>query len=640
MKKSFYLLLFIGITYGCSPKAGQELASNTTPEGVRAIEEAQADEIPIASHIDLVNVRRDKVTVEINPGAFTQDQVTYRLPKVVQGTYAVSNFGSFIDNFKAYDYSGAEIPTDKVDDNTWVVSNASSLDKFTYQVNDTYDIETTEKPTPFSPSGTNIEKDNFVLNLHGFVGYFDELKDASYTVDIKAPGDMLKSSALPLASSTTNEADGTVTDTYTAERYFDVTDNPMMYGKLDIEEFRVGGINILLSVYSPNGIHSAAKIKETVNTMMEAQKTYLGDLDSTPRYDVYLYLAPDGDKAPQGFGALEHHTSTIVVLPESMSDEDLAEAMTDVVSHEFFHIVTPLSVHSEDVHYFDYNEPTFSKHLWMYEGVTEYFATHFQVYEDIQSKEDFYSTIAEKIETSLGLDDEMSFTEMSENVLDEPYASNYFNVYQKGALIGMSIDILMREESKGERSMLSLMKELSAQYGKENPFEDDNIIDQITSMTYPSVGEFLQTHVVGTTPINYQDFFSRVGLELIEEDVVTTFFFIDQQVPYIDANPATKEVFFRNTKLNSSITALGIEPGDVIKSINGTVYNLDNIGAIIRASFQWTPDTDVEFELDRDGERITVSGKVGTPILSKPKLQEMANASSEQITNRNYWLDK
>ena len=69
-------------------------------------------------------------------------------------------------------------------------------------------------------------------------------------------------------------------------------------------------------------------------------------------------------------------------MPESMEEAALATQMIDIVSHEFFHIVTPLSVHSEDVHYFDYNAPTFSKHLWMYEGVTEYFATLFQVNQD------------------------------------------------------------------------------------------------------------------------------------------------------------------------------------------------------------------------------------------------------------------
>ena len=65
-----------------------------------------------------------------------------------------------------------------------------------------------------------------------------------------------------------------------------------------------------------------------------------------------------------------------------------------------------------------------------------------------------------KIQAAAGLNDSMSFTKMSENVLDAPYAAQYYNVNQKGALIGMCIDILLREESKGKRGVLSLMKEL------------------------------------------------------------------------------------------------------------------------------------------------------------------------------------
>ena len=206
-----------------------------------------------------------------------------------------------------------------------------------------------------------------------------------------------------------------------------------------------------------------------------------------------------------------------------MPFDALAESMVDVVSHEFFHIVTPLSVHSEDVHYFDYNQPTFSKHLWMYEGVTEYFATLFQVDQGLVDNQEFYGDILQKIQTAKNMNDSMSFTEMSENVLDEPYAPQYYNVYMKGALIGMCIDIIMREESNGQRGILSLMKELSNKYGKNKPFEDDKLIEEITAMTYPSVGEFLNTHVVGGTPIDYNVYFEKVGLMMAEGKVQTNY---------------------------------------------------------------------------------------------------------------------
>lgn len=631
MKKLILGGLLLSVTYACSPKTGDNLSKEKRD---------LASQTPISTSIDLVNINNDRVWVEIDPGVFSEDTVTYRIPRVVQGTYDISDFGSFTEDLVAYDYSGMEIEVNRPDENTWIIPNAQKLDKLGYYVNDTFDIENTEKPTPFSPSGTNIEDDNFVLNLHGFIGYFEELKDNSYKLAVTAPAGMKKSSALPTSSSMVLEGDSSVVDNYTAARYFDITDNPMFYGNLDIEEFQVGDIQIVLSVYSPNGVHSAAKIKETVFDMMQAQKDYLGDLNSTPRYDIYLYLSEGAQTSPQGFGALEHQTSTIVVLPEQMQEPQLNQAMIDVVSHEFFHIVTPLSVHSEDVHYFDYYEPTFSKHLWMYEGVTEYFASHFQAYEDLKPKEEFYNKIQSKISSSYTMDDSMSFTVMSENVIDEPYASNYYNVYQKGALIGMCIDILMREESNGERSMLSLMKELSAKYGIDKPFEDDNLIAEITEMTYPSVGEFLRTHVEGTTPIDYSVFFDKVGLEMGVEEIQTNLFLINQQAAFINVNPETREIYFENMDLNTSLLELGVMPGDILKSVNGLEASLENMQQIIPQSFQWTADTELTLTINRNGEDFKLQGVVGTPLYPQQKLQEIENATDEQIQLRNWWLEK
>ena len=306
--------------------------------GPRSTTNDIATKVPIVTFVDLTQTINDKVPVSIDPGRFVQDTVTYYLPKVVQGTYAVSDFGKYIDGFKAFDYEGNEIKIEKADTNSWLITNAKSLDKIIYMVNDTYDIENTQIGVPFSPSGTNIEPENYVLNLHGFVGYFDVLKNNQYTLTIKAPRGMKRTSALQKIGSEVSEDGESVTDNYFATRYFEITDNPMMYGDLDVEEFQVGDIKIVLSIYSPNKVHTASKIKETVFKMMKAQKTYLGDINSTPRYDIYLYLSTGTTGSPMGFGALEHHTSTVVVLPEPMEDEALASAMIDVVSHTNFFI--------------------------------------------------------------------------------------------------------------------------------------------------------------------------------------------------------------------------------------------------------------------------------------------------------------
>lgn len=618
--------------------AGIILASCTA---TKTLSNDLATSLPIETSINLSKVENDKAPVTINPGRFTTETVTYRIPKVVQGTYSISDFGKYIDDFKALDYNGNELTFTKTDTNTWKISNAKQLDKITYLVNDTYDTEVSGRigsENPFSPGGTNIEPDNYVLNLHGFIGYFDSLKNSQYKLDITAPADFVRSSALQDTASKTSDDGSSITTSYFAPRYFDITDNPMMYGKLDVEEFQVGGIKVVLSVYSPNKIHSAASLKDAMYKMMKAQKAFLGDIDSTPRYDIFLYLAENKDNSPKGFGALEHHSSTVVVYPESMDGEALGDSMLETVAHEFFHIVTPLSVHSEDVHYFDYNNPTFSKHLWMYEGVTEYFANLFQVDQGLIDENEFYHKMMEKIQHSKTMNDAMSFTIMSENVLKAPYKDEYYNVYQKGALIGMCIDILIREESNGNRGILSLMKELSNKYGKNKPFEDDKLFDEIVAMTYPSLRDFFDSYVIGDIPINYNDFFNKVGLEIGEGRIETNF--IQNAGELIIGGDGQKgTIFFTDlVKENSFWADNGAQPNDIIKDINGTLLTMFNANQVLQDVYMWKPGKDVVVKLEREGKEIVIKTKTTQSYTMGEGILEKADATAQQMAIRKAWL--
>lgn len=598
--------------------------------------------LPISTKIDLSAIIDDKAPVTINPGRFTDESVTYRLPKVIQGTYSVSDFGKYIEDFKALDYQGNELVFSKSDTNSWTIANAKKLDKIVYNVNDTFDIEEEGGiggEQPFSPAGTNIEAENFVLNLHGFIGYFDTLKNNQYKIDVTAPASLKRTSALQNVSSVKSNDGKYETTSYFAPRYFDVTDNPMMYGNLDVETFLVDDIKIVLSVYSPNNIHSAASLKETIFKMMKAQKAFLGDINTTPRYDIYLYFSEGKENSPKGFGALEHHTSTVVVLPEDMEAQALASSMVDVVSHEFFHIVTPLSVHSEDVHYFDYHTPTFSKHLWMYEGVTEYFATLFQVYQGIVDKQDFYTKVMGKIKASQRFTDAMSFTIMSENILKDAYKDEYANVYQKGALIGMCIDILMREASNGDRGILSLMKALSKKYGEKKPFEDDSLIKEIIEMTYPSVGTFLNTHVVGDLPINYNSILAKVGLEIGETQIKANYIMMNG-VPIVSGNGQKGTIFFTEAALENSFwAAQGIKANDVIVAINNENLTMLNANDVLQKVFMWKPGENITVKLNRNGEDIIIKTKTTQGYTKGMGLIEKTNASQAQKKLRQTWIN-
>lgn len=593
-----------------------------------------ASNVSISTSIDLVNVESDRVRVSMDPGAFTTDEVSFFIPKTVPGTYSENNYGKYIQNFKAYDYKGRELTFSKADDNTWNIANGKNLDKITYEVNDTYDTEGEVADAVFSPAGTNILKgENFMLNLHGFVGYFNGLQEVPYELTIKAPKNLSSTTSLTKKSS----VDGV--DKFVASRYFEVIDNPIFYAKATAESFEISGITVNLVVYSPNQVYKAADLKERMQKMMGAQKSFLGEVNSTKQYNIILYLSTLAEDDASGFGALEHHTSTVVVLPEQMPLDKLEQAMVDVVSHEFFHIVTPLSVHSKEIQFFDFNDPKMSEHLWMYEGTTEYFANLFQIQQGLIDEADFYQRIMDKINNSKRYADDMSFTVMSKNILEDPYKENYANVYEKGALINMALDITMREQSKGEKGVLWLLKELSKKYGDQVPFEDEALIGEITSMTYPAVGEFFDTHVIGATPIDYSVYLFKVGLTTTEIEQESGYFLMDE-VPYIDVDESNDNAIFirEGIVLNSFFNDLGAKGGDVIKNIDGTDISLETIRPIIGASFGWSSEKDINMIVLRDGKEVTLSGKVGTPTVKLKTLVPKENATMEQEKLRAVWM--
>ena len=620
MKKVVYLFLAAMVLNACG--SGKALVS--------------AEKAPVRANIDLVNVVNDKVLVTVDPGAFKTDEVSFYIPKTVPGTYSADNYGKYIEGFKALDYDGKDLPFAKGDENTWTISSGKNLDKVSYYVNDTYDSEREQEHAVFSPAGTNILKgDNYMLNLHGFVGYFGGLKEIPYELTVEAPKGLVASTSMDRMVS----ADSTAADRFIAARYFEVIDNPILYSKPNSETFTINDITVTLSVYSPNGVYTASDLKPRMEKMMGAQKAFLGDIDGTKKYNILLYLSTLGDTDAGGFGALEHHTSTVVVLPEQMPKDQLEQAMVDVVSHEFFHIVTPLSVHSREIQYFDFNNPKMSAHLWMYEGTTEYFANLFQIQQGLIDATEFYERIMQKINNSHSFDDAMSFTVMSKNILDEPYKKNYANVYEKGALINMALDITLRELSGGEKGVLWLVKELSKKYDNNTPFEDDKLIDEIVAMTYPEIRSFFDTYVIGDTPIDYTVYLDKVGLTTTSEEQASGYF-LQGEMPYIDVDQANDNAIFvrKGIELNSFMTDLGLQGGDVISSINGTTIDLDAIRPIIGQSFGWTPDTEITMEVDRSGKELTLSGKVGKPVVTVETIVPEEGATAQQLKLREAWM--
>ena len=629
----------------------------------------QKDESVYQYTIDLTNVVDDRVYVELVPPAVHEGEITFYFPKIVPGTYSIADYGRYVSNLKAFDKKGRELAVRQVSENEWQIRNAQKMTKITYWVDDSWDTRM-QGPEIFWPAGTNIEKDrNFVINTSGFFGYFEGMKEPDFRLNVLRPKHLYGSTGLiPVETGTSpasvrlENADNDsneVVDVYTAADYDHLVDSPLMYSEPDTAVIRVANAEVLIGSYSPTGQVTAKEIAESIREVLMAQTEFLGGKLPVDKYAFIFYFT---DKPVLSYGALEHSYSSFYYMPE-MPIEQMNQQLRDFAAHEFFHIVTPLTVHSDEIEDFDFNDPDMSKHLWMYEGVTEYFAGLVQVQYGLIGLDEYMESVREKMLTADQFNDSIAFTEISEFTLDK-YHDQYYNVYQKGALIGLCLDIKLKELSGGKSGLKDLMLQLSEKYGKQKAFHDDSLFDEITRMTYPEIGDFFRRYIQGekpqragavtqptpVEPLPFEEIFDAVGIIYAEEHTFRDYSLgidaPDLGIAQVDS--ASMLQITTTAYLNEMGKALGFQEGDILMKINGD--DIPDFGSpefpafIQRQLLTLEEGKDLAYTVLRENsngekkETILTAPAQQVAITQQHLLAPNPQATPEQLALRKAWL--
>jgi predicted metalloprotease with PDZ domain len=589
--------------------------------------------------IDLINVNNDKLKVELKPPVILKNSISYHLPKIVPGTYSVDDYGRYVEQFKAFNKKGDTLQVVRMDENSWTISGADKMTRLSYLINDSYDDFLT-KQVIFEPAGSDIEKDSvYVINNHCFLGYFDDMKNIPYELTITHPSNMYGSTAL------IDLDKSSVTDKFITSSYNQIVDNPLLYDIPDTTVIKVGNSTVLISVYSPHKLLTSNFLAKKLDTLLMAQIKYLGGKLPVEKYAFIIFL--DDKPGPSGhIGALEHSYCSFYYLGETDSLK-LSQFFVDASAHEFFHIITPLSIHSEKIQYFDFNHPDMSDHLWLYEGSTEYHAHMVQEKYGMISAQQLLNTFSKMITVSrTRYNDTLPFTVLSRGALEQ-YKNQYENVYQKGALIAMCMDIKLLQLSNGKYGFMNLMQDLSARYGKQNGFKDEELFEEIGKITYPEIVEFLQSYVAGSQPLPLDKVFNSIGVNF--QAVVETkdsLFSMGLGFTAFGLKRETKRLFIRNLSgMNSFGKALGYHLNDEIITINGTDINQSTANNFFM-NFQSSSKAGEEFivkvlrkdenGVDKEVELKAVMVKI--PVIKYNVLVFSDSATQEQLKLREYWL--
>jgi predicted metalloprotease with PDZ domain len=237
----------------------------------------------------------------------------------------------------------------------------------------------------------------------------------------------------------------------------------------------------------------------------------------------------------------------------------------------------------------------------------------------------------------------MSFTWMSKHVLEEKVHPQYNNVYEKGAVICMCLDIMLRNYSDGAYGTQNLMKDLAKKYGKDRSFNDEDLFGDIEKLTYPQIGEFLRKYVGGHTPLPMKEVLSMVGIDFEKESVTYEFTFGN---PDLDYNETTGRLVVVGVKnLDAFGKDLGYKFGDEIGKINGREMKVEQAKEIITEYYEKIKEGDlVQIEIYRPKRKHkykvkTLSAKARkVKVVENNKVKLKEDMSEKEKNTLKSWL--
>jgi len=564
-------------------------------------------------YLDLNDRGNDIFTVTLLPQKLSEENRIYQFASTAPGTYERMDLGRFVRSFQAYDKDGNEIETKQESLNQWSISQPENVEKIIYEIEDTWDTPV-DSDYVYRMGGSNIEDDNVLINGHCLFGYFHGMQSEPILVKIDYPDDWLAGTALKLND------DGY----YEAETYDHIVDSPILLGNLTRESTTVSETKVDVFTYSKTGLIKSSDILGLIEDILKAEDDFTKGLP----VDDYTFLFHFQDVS---HGAWEHSYSSEYIYKEDSLTERLKQSIRETVAHEFFHIVTPLNIHSELVEKFNFEKPVMSQHLWLYEGVTEW-ASHILILRDsITTLEDYLNDLHRKIMYSDNFPDSISLTYLGVNAVD--LHDQYINIYMKGAVVAALLDIRLLDLSNGERGLRDVINELSHKYGPKKPFNEKTFFGDFTAMTYPEIADFFNRYVKGTEPLPLKEYYEKIGINYVKEGGYdSSQISLGIQVGFDGEN-------FIIAKVDDESPYSDIlKAGDIIDKVDGEKLSMANVQKVFSQISKTHKIGDkVEMTVLRNDEPIdlelTLIARKNNHIFSVNE-----NATEKEIELRNAWM--
>jgi predicted metalloprotease with PDZ domain len=582
--------------------------------------------------VDLTKGKKGSLSVTCDVPAYQKEELVYQIPRAVQGSYSIKNFGDYIDNFRAYDHKWKRLKVSyNKQESNFRISNAKTLSHITYEVHDTW-TDTKKQNYVFQPGGTYFEPGTlFCLNTFALLGYFEGFKDYPTEVHVK------KDPVLYCATSANISALSSTDDVVKAPNYDDLQDNPMVYMRPDTVSIKVRNCRFHIAVFSRNHKITSRDILASVSPIITNAFASFFSVFPTDNY-TFTFLFPGWQDeallANGTMGAMEHRKSSVYFYPETGNKDILNSFLTHVVAHEFLHVLTPLSLKSEQIYNFNYRNPEASEHLWLYEGGVEYLSNVILYKDSLISDENFWETFRQKTLYSDRYKD-ISMIEFGKKIFDNSDMHYYVNVYNRGALVSFFLDVKINELTGGKMNLKKVLFQLNEKY-KGHYFKDEVLFDEIVNLTHPDIRTLINDYIVGTKELPVKEYLHKIGYRFTSEKPDSIYTFGRVSVEY-DAKD--KRCVVRDA--SPGYNAFGIDKGDVIVAVNDTLLNESSYYHYVNLIGSPATNAEVAVRFSRKGKLMEIKNPpIKVKVTQLNFIEPEREISEEQRTLRKLVLGR
>jgi len=567
-------------------------------------------------HVNL-NDRADdqfKVILHIKDGRLSAKNAIYQFASTAPGTYQVMDMGRFVRSFKAFDKKGKELTTEKVSVNQWKINKVEKATKIEYSIAETWDTPVKEHRI-YLMCGSSLEKDHALINGQTVFGFPQGMQGTPLKIKIDYPKEWMVGTAL----------DKNKEGYFMADNYDHIVDSPILMGRLTKASTMLGKVPVDIYTYSKTDKIKSEYLLEAMADMLKAAQAFLKELP----VDRYTFLYHFEDRT---MGAWEHSYSSEYVYREAPWTPGYAKRLVSTAAHEFFHVVTPLNIHSEIIEQFNFEKPTPSEHLWLYEGTTEWASHIMQLRYGLTKLDDFFKQWTRKITIDQQyFDKNYSLSKLAMTSFTKPGQRQYGNIYMRGALVAGLLDIRLLELSKGKRGLREVVLDLAKKYGKSKAFSEKTFFEDFTKMTYPEIGEFFKQYVKNANPLPYKEYFDKIGVSY-----------------YKEKNMGKKAGLSYRVSLNQGkfmVARTQDETGDLLKvgdeivAMDGTKLTQKNARATFDKLLKQKAGTEYTMKVKREGKVLPLALKTfAQKDIKKHYFELNPNATPAQKKLRERWL--